>query len=116
MPPRPLPDGITPDRLLVTTDLDEMPLSSSGRIGERTRNALRRARVLGAVVVMATSRPLHDTEKLVGPIADFLICSGGAVTVGTVVPAPPTARCSDTTEPRHYARPCGPPSRVYAWA
>lgn len=88
MPQHPLPEGSTPDRLLVATDLDGTLLSSSGRVGERTKGVLRRARALGAVVVMATSRPLHDTERLVGPIADFLVCSSGAVTVDTACSGP----------------------------
>ena len=88
MPQHPLSEGIAPDRLLVATDLDGTLFSSSGRVGERTRGVLRRARALGAVVVMATSRPLHDTERLVRPIADFLVCSSGAVTVDTACSGP----------------------------
>ncbi|MFG2053329.1 Cof-type HAD-IIB family hydrolase [Micromonospora sp. NPDC048930] len=66
---------------VIATDLDGTLLRSDSTLSDRTRKALRIARVAGARVVAATARPARVIEELFGSedLIDIAICGNGAV-------------------------------------
>jgi hydroxymethylpyrimidine pyrophosphatase-like HAD family hydrolase len=66
---------------LIATDLDGTLLRGDGTVSCRTREALARARALGALVVVCTARPVRWMRGLAEELAldGIAVCANGAV-------------------------------------
>jgi Cof subfamily protein (haloacid dehalogenase superfamily) len=67
---------------VVATDLDGTLLRDDGRVGDRTRDALRRADAAGLCVVVVTARPHRFVTEVAGlHLHGLAICANGAMVV-----------------------------------